>query len=104
MSVGTCLGEWTCATDLAQGLYFFSSCLLSLREAVGIVPLCRTEWQRREADCQQRRKVPDVGKFSGTAFAVEPIDDFAANVGISDGFRGDSPRRFRGYIRFVRNI
>ena len=46
-----------------------------------LVPLCRTEWQRREAACQQRRKVPDVGEFSGTAFAVEPVDDFAADVG-----------------------
>ena len=54
--------------------------------SVGGKMLCRTEWQRRE--------VPDVSEFSCTAFAVEPVDDFAANVGISDGFRGDSPRRF----------
>ena len=47
-----------------------------------LVPLCRTEWQRGEAACQQRRKVPDVGEFSGTAFAVEPVDDFAADVGV----------------------
>jgi len=53
---------------------------------LGPVPLCRTEWQRGEAACQQRRKVPDVGEFSGTAFAVEPVDDFAADAGA--GLRG----------------
>ena len=31
-----------------------------------------------------RAQVPDVGEFSCTAFAVEPIDDFAADVGASD--------------------
>ena len=50
---------------------------------MGPVPLCRTEWQRRKAACQQRRKVPDVGEFSCAALAVEPVDDFAADVGIS---------------------
>ena len=60
-------------------------------------PLCCTEWQCREAACQQRRKVPDVGKFSGTAFAVEPVNDFAADIGGSSNTKlKTSPVRTNG--------
>ena len=61
---------------------------------LGPVPLCRTEWQRGEAACQQRRKVPDVGEFSGAAFAVEPVNDFAADVGGWATRRRSSLRRW----------